>query len=179
MNELDELIKGCIAHNRIAQEKLYKKFYPSLFLLCRRFFADERDAMEALNDGMLKVFRNIARYKPAGGEFFNWAYTVVRNASLDKLKLSTPPVTQPLTDNMDGPGLYKENPLQSLEQKDVYVLLDALQPTTRAVCSLFYIEGFLIREISERLLISRGTVKWHLSETRKYLRVAFKNYYSN
>ena len=176
MNELDELIKGCIENNRIAQEKLYKKFYPSLFLLCRRFFADDRDALESLNDGMLKVFRNMAKYNPAGGEFFNWAYTVVRNNALDKLKLSTAPAPQQLTDDI---VLHTDNPLQSLEQKDVYILLDALQPATRAVCSLFYIEGFQIREISERLQMSSGTVKWHLSETRKQLKVIFKKYYSN
>lgn len=80
------MIIKCLGNDRAAQEKLYRKFYPALFLLCRKFFKDENDALEALNDGMLRVFKHIGQYNNTIGEFFNWMYTVVRNAALDKLK---------------------------------------------------------------------------------------------
>jgi RNA polymerase sigma-70 factor (ECF subfamily) len=151
-------------------------FYPALFLLCKKFFADDHEALEALNDGMLKVYKNIAAYNSQKGEFFNWAYTVVRNTALDKLKIHRQPVQAELQDNIPGTG--NDNPMRGLEWKDIYKLLDALAPATRAVCSLFYLEGFSIKEISDQLGISSGTIKWHLNETRNKLKPVLKNYYS-
>lgn len=78
----------------------------------------------------------------------------------------------------DTQTAYESNPLDGLEWKDIYKLLDALQPATRAVCSLFYLEGFSVKDISRQMDISDGTVKWHLSEARKKLRPVLKNYYS-
>lgn len=170
-----QLIKDCAANNRLSQEKLYRKFYPSLMLLCKRFFSDEHEALEAVNDGMIKVFKKIGEYDPAKGVFFNWVYTVVRNTALDKIKLIRFPAMDELSEI--APDIGQTDPLQSLEWKDIYLLLDTLSPATRAVCSLFYLEGFSIREIGKQLHVSEGTVKWHLSETRKKLKPVFEKYY--
>jgi RNA polymerase sigma-70 factor (ECF subfamily) len=48
-----------------------------------------------------------------------------------------------------------------------------LPAATRAVCTLFYIEGFSIKEIAAQLNISEGTIKWHLNESRNRLRILF------
>lgn len=175
MEDLQTLIRQCAANNRRGQEKLYLQFYPALFALCRKFFSDEHEALDALNDGMLKVYKNIGNYKDEGN-FFNWVYTVVRNTALDKLKIKKQPLMHELKDDVQA--AYENNPLQGLEWKEIYKLLDALQPATRAVCSLFYLESFSVKDISRQLDISDGTVKWHLSEARKKLKPVLKNYYS-
>jgi RNA polymerase sigma factor (sigma-70 family) len=175
LKTLDELIQDCAADDRRSQEELYRMFYPALYLLCKRFFRDERDALEALNDGMLKVFRNVAAYQSAKGSFFNWMYTIVRNAAIDKYKLRARAEPEELKDDivivMDG------NPFECLEWKDIYSLLDVLTPATQMVCSLFYLEGFSIRDISGLLELRPGTVKWHLNEARKRLRPVLEKYY--
>lgn len=174
MEDLQQIIKQCAANNRRSQEKLYLMYYHALFALCKKFFKDDHEALEALNDGMLKVYKNIGTYSNHKGEFFNWVYTVVRNTALDKLKLSKQPAAAELNESMQN----YDNPLQGLDWKDIYKLLDVLAPATRPVCSLFYLEGFTIKEISEKLGISHGTVKWHLNETRQKLKPVFKSYYS-
>ncbi len=175
LNDLQILIQQCAANNRRSQEKLYLEFYPALFLLCKKFFADDHEALGALNDGMLKVFKNISAYNSGKGDFFNWLYTVVRNTALDKLKLYQHPPPIELNDALYNKN---DNPLKGFEWKDIYTMLDILPPATRAVCSLFYLEGFSIKEITEKLNISSGTVKWHLNETRHKLKPVFKKYYS-
>lgn len=175
MQDQEQIIKDCLANNRQGQEKLYRTVYPALMLLCKRFFADEHTALEVLNDGMLKVYRQIGKYDSTKGDLFNWIYTIVRNTALDKLKLSALPLTSEIND--DDPGLFSVTPLNSLEEKEFYVFLDVLSPATRAVCSLYYFEGFNIREIAEILNCSVGTIKWHLSETRNKLRPVLKKYY--
>lgn len=63
-----------------------------------------------------------------------------------------------------------QNPFKQLEWKDIYFYLDKLPERTRVVCTLFYIEGFSIQEISAGLNMKLGTVKWHLSECRTKLK---------
>lgn len=175
MEDLDQLIQACAANDTLSQERLYRKFYPVLFLLCKRFFSDEHQAMETLNDGMIKVFRNIGHYKAEKGAFFNWVYTIILNTAINKCKGVRHHEAQELKD--DCPVVVAGNPFHLLEWKDIYVFLDTLPPATRIVCNLFYLEGFSIRDIGERLQLRPGTVKWHLNETRKKLKPVLERYY--
>ncbi len=174
MEDLQLLVRECLTNNRRSQEKLYRRFYPALFLLCRKFFSQPEEAVEVLNDGMLRVFTQLDKYDAAKGEFFNWVYTVVRNTALDKIRSRKWPPHQEMDE--DG-GVTQNNILSKLEWEDIYKLLDALPPSTRAVCSLFYLEGFPVKEIAEMLQQSPGTVKWHLSETRSKLKPILEQYY--
>lgn len=168
----EDLIAGCIRNDRTSQEKLYRAFYEPLYCMCRRYFRNEHEAIEAVNDGMLKVFEHVASFDASKGRFFNWVYTIVRRAALDKLKRSGALAFTSVVP-LDFPVL----PSLDLPLSDVYKLLDSLNPATRVVCSLFYLEDYSIRDISLCLGISAGTVKWHLSESRRKLRVVFEKHY--
>jgi len=172
LEDLHEIIEGCKRNDRSCQEKLYRQFYPGLYALCRKFFNDRHDLLTALNDGMLNVFKNIGQFDPSKGEIFNWAYTIVRNAAITQLNnRKTLQFTTELTVKIEK-TLY-DNPFKELEWNDIYFYLDKLPPATRAVCTLHYLEGYAIKEISECLHLSDGTVKWHLSESRNRLRTLF------
>lgn len=182
MEELQKIIRGCAANDRSSQEKLYKQFYVPLFYMCRRFFQHDHEAIESVNDGMLKVFQNIGSYRDDKGKFFNWVYTIVRNTALDKFRKTNTVPSRIELSNLPETIAEKEtgyNPLRSLEEKDVYILLDRLTPATRVVCSLFYIEGYAIKDIADQLTISTGTVKWHLSESRKKLKTIFERHFND
>jgi RNA polymerase sigma-70 factor (ECF subfamily) len=181
LEELHKIIQGCSRNDRSCQEKLYKLYYVPLFCLCRRFFRNDHEAIESVNDGMMKVFSSMDSYRPDKGKFFNWVYTIVRNTALDKFRSavsipSRPDLngladTVPDTDN-------RGNPILAMEEKDIFILLDELSSATRVVCNLFYIEGYSIKDISEQLKISAGTVKWHLSESRRKLRSIFERHFN-
>lgn len=175
MEDLHHIITECAANNRQAQEKLYYRFYPALMLLCKRFFADDHTALEVLNDGMMKVFRKINTYQSDKGDLFNWIYTIIRNTALDKLKLSGLPVIVDLNGSSEFDA--GENIFQALEWEDIYKLLDKLPPATRAVCTLFYLEGYSINDAAEQLGLTAGTVKWHLHEGRKKLKPVLEKYF--
>ena len=173
MSTINEILEGCKRNNRQSQEELYRQFYPALFALCKQFFDDNHDALTALNNGMLKVYKNIHAYQAAKGELFTWAYTIVRNAALTLLRDKKQFAFIELNETTDV--LPAANPFKSLEWKDVYVHLGKLPPVTRAVCSLFYIEGFSIKETASSLSIKEGTVKWHLNECRNKLKRIFES----
>jgi RNA polymerase sigma factor (sigma-70 family) len=172
VEDLLDIIEGCKRNDRSSQEKLYRQFYPGLYALCRKFFKDHHDILTALNDGMLNVFKNIGQYDPAKGELFNWAYTIVRNAAITLLN-SRKIIQQTTEITVKIERTLSDNPFKELEWNDIYFYLDKLPPATRVVCTLHYLEGFAIKEISERLNLSDGTVKWHLSESRERLKTLF------
>lgn len=145
--------------------------YPALFTLCKNFFKDDHDIITALNNGMLKVYKNISQYDDSKGSIFNWIYTIVRNQALTYLKSKKNDLEiKSLDDLNDVPYL---NPFKMLEWKDIYFYLNKLPNTTRIVCSLFYFEYFTIKEISINLEMKEGTVRWHLNESRNRLKLLF------
>jgi len=167
---LQTLIEGCKKGERLCQEKLYKQFYPALFALCKLFFDDDHEALTALNNGMLQVFKNINAYNEQKGSLFNWMYTLVRNAALTQLRNNKNLFeTHQLTEGVEFAA--KESVLKSLESKELFHHFSSMPQSTRAVCKLFYLDDFSIKDIAMQLKITEGTIKWHLSEGRKQLKL--------
>lgn len=174
MENISHIIAGCKKQNQLSQEKLYRQFYPALFALCKTFFEDNHDILTALNNGMLRVFKNIEQYDESKGTFFNWVYTIVRNSALTVIRDKKTNLTFELTENVKEKT--DNNPFKQLEWKDIYYYLDKLPAKTRCVCSLYYLEGFSMKEISDSIDMKEGAVKWHLSECRCRLKIIFEQH---
>jgi len=61
--QLSEAIQGCIKNNRKAQEWMYRTYFPVLLPMCKRFATDEDRVITYMNDGFMKVFKNIQKLK--------------------------------------------------------------------------------------------------------------------
>jgi RNA polymerase sigma factor (sigma-70 family) len=167
-DNIKEILDGCKRDDRRAQELLYKSFYRAMVTLCLRYTKNDQDAVEVLNNGFLKVFKNIQRYDPGQASLYTWIRTIVVNTCLDFIR------------SKDRGGKYQEldesaevnippDVLGKFNSADLLVLIRKLPPATQAVFNLFVIEGYSHKEIKELLNISTGTSKWHLSEARKLL----------
>lgn len=168
MKDLIQIIEGCKINDRKCQEKLYMKMYEMLFSLCRRFFDDNHDILSAINNGMLRVFKNIDQYNASQSELSTWVYAIVRNEALTLLRNQKSlkkmyEITVDLNDEM------LINPFVQSAEEDLIHYLGSLKHVTRAVCTLFYAEGYTIKEIASAIDMKEGTVKWHLHEGRKKL----------
>ncbi len=168
MERIDQIIQGCKKQNQVSQELLYREFYPALYTLCKTFFSDPDDIITSLNNGMIRVFKNIDLFDPSKGSIFNWIYTAVRFAALTHLKNKKKDHRLVFQETI--PDQSVQNPFQDQDWNHIFSLLEKLPPTTRAICSLFYIEGFSIKEITHSLGSKEGTVKWHLNESRNRLK---------
>jgi len=162
----EDIIRGCVRGDRKAQERLYKEYYSSMVRLCMRYTKNEEDAVEVLNNGFLKVFKNIQRYEPGKASLYTWIRTIVINSCLDFIKSKQ---------NIES---YKEldetvhipsDVISKMKADELLRLIRRLPPATQAVFNLYVIEGYGHKEIGGLLNISEGTSKWHLSEARKGL----------
>ncbi len=174
--ELQALIDGCAANDRRAQELLYRQYYGKMMTTCLRFNPNYDDALEALNNGFFKVFKNIGQYK-GKGSFDGWVYHIVRNAAVDFVRKRLQYAETGSLDGLDADIEMVENACEQMEAAELLKLLDVLPDATRTVFNLFAVEGFSHKEIAGLLDISEGTSKWHTANARKQLQEKLKQHY--
>ncbi len=168
MEEFQNILEGCKRNERKSQERLYYQFYPAMFTLCKKFFQDEHDIQTALNNGMMRVFKNIGQFDASRGSLFNWIYTIIRNSCLTIIRDRK--VDAVVEYREEVPDTAKQNPFDGTDWSEIFGYLSKLPPATRVVCSLYYLEGFSIKEICDDTSMKEGTVKWHLNESRNRLK---------
>lgn len=171
--ELRHLVDRCLANDRSAQAQLYKKHYGKMMGLCMRFTGNREDALETLNDGFLKVFRNLDKYKWQG-PLEAWIYRIVYNTLMDRVKVK---LRQPIAADIEEAEFEPTREITVLEKlfaEDLLELLNVLPDATRAVFNLFAIDGYKHEEIAEMAGISTGTSKWHVNQARKQLQSALE-----
>ncbi|MES1249340.1 MAG: RNA polymerase sigma factor [Chitinophaga rupis] len=170
-DDIQILIGGCLKNDRKAQEQLYKKFYHAMMALCVRYTKDKNDALEILNDGFLKVFKNIGQYDAAKASLYTWMRKIIINTAIDFLRKKQVYYDMDvLLDAREEAGIENEA-LFKMSGEELLAAIRQLPATTCTVFNLYVIEGFSHREIAAMLEISEGTSRWHLSEARRQLKI--------
>jgi RNA polymerase sigma factor (sigma-70 family) len=163
-----DIITACKKGDRKAQERSYKNYYRAMMTICLRYTRNDEDAIEVLNNGFLKVFKNIQRYDSSQAGLYTWIRTIVINSCLDfiKQKQRLEKVNE-LSENVEVH--IAPEAIEKIKTTELLQLIRRLAPATGAVFNLYVIEGYNHKEIAQLLNISEGTSKWHLSDARKNL----------
>ena len=169
MSEIKNIINGCLKGNRRDQELLYRRHAAKLYAVCLQYAGNDEEARDILQEGFIKIFENLVRYKHEGS-FEGWIRRIIVNTALEKYRTKhylyrvddiyqiPEPDAEP--DNEDYAGL---------EAIDLLEIIRKLPPKYRMVFNLFAIEGYSHREISRMINISEGTSKSNLSRARVIL----------
>ena len=141
--------------------------------ICLRYTKNDEDAVEVLNNGFLKVFKNIQRYDSSQASLYTWIRTIVINSCLDFIKQKQ---KQEKVDELNEGTEVHIHPevVSKMKTADLLDQVRRLAPATQAVFNLYVIEGYNHKEIGKLLSVSEGTSKWHLSEARKNLQQLIK-----
>ena len=167
-HHIDQLLEGCLANDRKAQKLLYEQFYEFAMTIALRYSRDEMDAADIMSHAFVKIFKSIRSFDAEKGSLHAWIKRIVVNEGLDHIKsrgrfsenVEVETVAEPSINNAA---------LEEMGAEEIMKLIQKLPPATHAVFVLYAVEGYNHREIGERLNISEGTSKWHLSEARKTL----------
>lgn len=139
-----------------------------MMTVCLRYTRNDEDAVEVLNTGFLKVFRNIQRYESGQASLYTWIRSIVVNSCLDFVKQKQRIADVERISEEDEVHIEPEI-ISKISTNELLQQVRLLPPATQAVFNLYVIEGYSHREIGQLLSISEGTSKWHLSEARKNL----------
>lgn len=163
----EELIKGCIREERLAQQRLYEKYYPKMMGVCMRYANDRDMAMDMLNTGFMKVFDSIEKFYKQGGNLEAWIYRIMVNTAIDHLRKEMRHSHADMEKTVYVEDV--SDVLSDLSAAQIMEMINKLTPGYRAVFNLYVVEGYNHSEIGERLGISEGTSKSNLAKARARL----------
>lgn len=169
-----ELLKRCLENDRSAQFELYQRYSPRMYALCLRYCRSSDLAQDALQEGFVRIFKNINQFRfECPLEF--WIRRIMINSALRILKSESSIHSSELEHTVNV-SENSQNPIKH----DYEVLLQAVEQLPngfRTVFYLFAIDGLSHKEIGEHLGISEGTSKSQYARARKRLQNELKHLY--
>lgn len=163
---LEQLINDCKKNDRKAQEQLYRLFASKLFTVCLKYSRNYEEAQDNLQDGFILLFKKIEQYN-FKGSFEGWAKRLMVNQSLQQYRgISYLGITNDV--------IAEENEIE-IDEDQISIdylmkIIQELPDRYRLVFSLYVLDGYSHKEISELLEINEGTSKSNLSRARQILK---------
>lgn len=169
-DEMMKIVAGCINNDRVCQEKFYKTFSPKMFSVCLSFTKDYEQAKDLLQEGFIKVFRNLSKYDNLGS-LEGWVRRVIVNTAIDFIRADKNKYFFVQFDNeAEYESSSTENDaIKKLGVEDFYIITKCLPAGYKIILTLFIVEGYTHEDIAEKLNISVGTSKSQLAKAKKKL----------
>jgi len=165
----EELILGCLAGKRKAQQQLYETYSRRFMAICLRYLKDQEQAEDVMIQSFMKIFEKLSQFQGTGS-FEGWMKRIVVTQALMAIRSNRSlTLTIPLEDTLH----VKEPAAEDLTQLGVAELMELVQSLPlgyRTVFNLFAIEGYSHQEIGELLGITESTSKSQLNRARSVLK---------
>jgi RNA polymerase sigma factor (sigma-70 family) len=166
--KFNSLIKDCINGNRKSQKELYNIFASPMYSICLRYSKNQMDAEDILQNGFIKLFNNLHKFR-GEGSFEGWVRRIFVNSAIEHLRDKKINVTVDIT-LQDFIPYSHVSALDTLYEKDLIKTTDVLSDGYRTVFNLYAVDGFSHKEIAEYLGISESTSKSQYSRAKAILR---------
>ncbi len=176
MNSDDQIILGCQQGKRKAYSKLFDLYAPVMLGVCMRYCKNRIDAEDVMQDGFIKVFSQIHKFR-FEGSFEGWMKRIMINAAIDNYQTNLKRAfLEDHADTMQDKGLADYNDDDDLPEEHriphskLMEMIQELPDGYRMVFNLYAIENYNHREIGSLLGVSENTSKTQLLKARKVLK---------
>jgi len=171
---LEELILNCKNQDLKAQEELYKKFSGILFSVCLKYSPNYHEAEDNLQDAFITIFNRIEQFK-GKGSFEGWMKRVTVNTVLQKYRKQR-------VFNLTNEEQLEEEAVIEIEDNAVPLdfmlkIVQELPDRYRLVFTMYVLDDYAHKEISDIVGISVGTSKSNLARARGILKIKVEDYY--
>ncbi len=170
---LSDMIRDSIQGCSKMQKRLYLVFAPKMYQVCLRYTnKNAEDAKDIMQDGFIKVYKNLHKFR-YDGSFEGWIRTIITRTALSYIKNKKNTVSY----NSELLHLVKDNEtnvLDRLAEKDIIHMVTKLPPGYRKIFMLYVMEGYNHQEIATILNCSEGTSKSQLHRSKNKLQELYK-----
>lgn len=166
-----DLINGCMSGDRRMQKLLYDQYSSKMYAVCVRYMGNGDDAQDILQEGFIKVFRNLEKFR-GDGSFEGWIRRIFVNTAIEQIRKKKTDLS--LTEKEEIIELKTATAIDNMSEKDLLQIVSELSPGYRTIFNMYVVEGFNHKEISEILGISEGTSKSQLARARMILQEKIK-----
>lgn len=139
-----------------------------MFALCLRYASSREEAEDVLQEGFLKVYRDLHQYKP-DAPLGAWIRRVMVNTALENIrKKSRRPQTHGNEVN-SWDKVTTNDPSTEMNAQDLTAIIQKLPEDFRLVFNLVALEGYSHKEVAGMLNISESNSKVRLTRARALL----------
>lgn len=182
--DVNDIVKGCIEAKRESQKEFYKLFYGFAMGICTRYCNSNDDAMEVVNDGFVKIFRELHHFAPRYDNYEaslkGWMRSILVNTAIDHFRKNNKEYFKTeITETTVEITETEQSALDKMSYKEINAMIQRLSPVYRTVFNLFVIEGYKHEEIAKALNISTGTSKSNLAKARANIRKMLQEFSIN
>lgn len=163
---IEDLIRGCIEEDRVCQRELYKMFAGKMMVVCLRYAKDKMEAEDILQEGFIKIYDNIGKFRMQGS-FEGWIRRIMVNTAINKIRSSKRHFEE-LDDKMVENSINMDV-LDNFSAKDILALISEMPAGYKYVFNMFAIEGFSHKEIAESIGIEEASSRSQYAKAKKYL----------
>lgn len=169
---LEEIVDGCRQGESSAQRRLYELYAKQMTALCMRYTSDYEAARDLMHDGFIKIFTQIDKFE-GRGSFEGWMKRIFLNLSLDYLKKKINHIELDQVDYM----LEDETSdfVGGIDAERIYEAIKKLPSGCRVVFNMFNIDGYSIKEISEKLGMTSVAVRSQNHRAKERLKELLKD----
>ena len=163
-----QLIEHCISKNRLAQKEMYDQFATKMYSVCLKYTKSQQDAEDVLQEGFIKLFNNLNKFR-GDGSFEGWVRRIFVNTAIELLRKRTE--NAPIGENAENVFVSKNaNALDSLYEKDIMRTSTVLSDGYKTVFTMYAVDGYSHKEIAQHLGITESTSKSQFSRAKAILR---------
>ena len=168
------LIEACIKGDNKAQKKLYEKHAPVMYAICLRYMTNEDEAKDALQEGFIKAFTHLPKFR-FSGSFEGWLKRIFVNASIELIR------KRRMHFDVDDliPNEHQSDFIETgtIDAERMMQLVQKLPQGYRTVFNMYVVDGYSHKEIADELSISESTSKTQLFKARKQLQEWLKGWF--
>ncbi|MBC8474861.1 MAG: sigma-70 family RNA polymerase sigma factor [Bacteroidetes bacterium] len=165
----EEMIKGCLKNDPLAQRTLYNRLGPKMMGVSLRYMMNTEEAQDVLQDGFVKVFDKLGGYS-GSGSFEGWVRRIFVNTALDAIRRNKNFKHQTQIDDVAFSLKSDDFIFETLVAEDLMKMLQKLPLGYKTVFNLYAIEGYSHKEIAEKMNITVSTSKSQFSRAKAVLR---------
>lgn len=161
-----ELIERCMKNERTAQKQLFEMYSAKMLGVCYRYVGDYDTANDMLQEGFIKVFYNLDKFRNEAGSFNAWIKSIMINHCLNYLRKEKRIQKIELEETID---ITDKNPdtLEFMSTDLLMKCVSELPDNLRTTLNLYAFEGYSYKEIAELLNMSEVNVRTLMFRARK------------
>lgn len=154
---------------KLKEKEIYYQFADEMYALCYRYLGNREVSEEILNNGFIKVFKNLKKFKPQTENSLKyWIRKIMANECLMFLRKKKK-IHFIEIDNTQKENIGKED-IEFAENTEIDELIFKLPLGYRTIFNLYAIDGYSHKEIAKHLKITESTSRSQLTMARKQLK---------
>jgi len=168
----ENIIKSCIQQQRVAQNKLYTMLLPYLRAVAYRYLKDTSYTKDVLQEGFIKIFKNLNTYDSNKAPLKQWATRIIINIALN---FNNRIIGAPKMDitSADINAFSTPKALRNMSNEHLLHVLKQMPENYFRVFNLHIIDGYNHQEIGDLLKISPELSRKRLFRARTWLKKTF------